>query len=217
MNTIELVQQDITELEIECIVNASNESGLGCHRPGHPCIDNAIHKKAGPGLLEECKTLNGIPTGCAKITKAYNLPSKYIIHVTGPKISDGEDYQMLGQCYHRVLDLCKEHQIKEIAFCCLSTGIFGYENEPSARVALQSIREWLEKNQDVRFNKILIVTYKDIDFNIYSKLLAQYDEPLSVWTKYNLTCICLILILITMIVFYTRSGSGSGSGSGSDF
>ena len=104
MVDIEVIQKDITELKIECIVNASNESGLGCFTPNHPCIDNAIHKKAGIDLLEECRKLNCIPTGVAKITGAHNLPSKYIIHVTGPKKTNGqEDHEMLKQCYIKAM------------------------------------------------------------------------------------------------------------------
>lgn len=130
---------DITELKIECIVNASNSSGLGCHTPNHPCIDNAIHKIAGPLLLEECKQLKGIPHGSAKITHAYALPSKYIIHATGPKIGydkngkfinpDYEDHNLLRTTYINILNVGKLNNIKEIAFCCISTGIFGFDKK----------------------------------------------------------------------------------------
>src|SRR5690242_8499228 len=90
---IQVYKGDITKLNIECIVNASNSSGLGCHIPNH-CIDSAIHLAAGPKLLEECKTLNGIPTGTAKLTKGYNLPAKYVIHCTGPNAeNDGINWQ----------------------------------------------------------------------------------------------------------------------------
>src|SRR5258708_4000434 len=95
--SIEIWRGDITKLNIECIVNAANETGLGCFTPNHPCIDNAIHKAAGPLLLEKCKTLNGVPTGVAKLTRGYNLPAKWIIHVTGPKKekNGNQDQKML--------------------------------------------------------------------------------------------------------------------------
>ncbi len=126
MPFFEVVKADITTLQIEAIVNASNESGLGCHIPGH-CIDNAIHMEAGPALKDECRKLNGMPTGVAKITQAYNLPCKYVIHVTGPRASEGKalEFDVLAQCYASCLDRAFEKQIKTIAFCCISTGQFG--------------------------------------------------------------------------------------------
>src|SRR5665648_163200 len=143
---------DITELKVECIVNAANESGLGCFTPNHPCIDNKIHKKAGPDLLKECLSFPElspnvrIPTGTAKLTKAYNLPSKYIIHATGPsllKTTDKPDYKMLQQTYTECLNLAYSKGIQEIAFCCISTGMFGYDKKNSAQVAFQTVMDWL--------------------------------------------------------------------------
>src|SRR5688572_7270180 len=139
MTTIQIVYGDITKSKADCIVNASNETGLGCFTPGHPCVDNAIHRAAGPELLEECKTLGGIPTGVAKITKAYKLPSKYIIHVTGPKATEGkEDHETLFKCYHTCLDLANENKISSIAFCCISSGIYGFNKCRAASTAMKA-------------------------------------------------------------------------------
>jgi O-acetyl-ADP-ribose deacetylase (regulator of RNase III) len=162
---------DITQLKIECIVNASNPSGLGCHIPNH-CIDSAIHHAAGSELLEECKKLGGIPTGTAKLTKGYKLPAKHIIHVTGPEKtkSDNYDWDTLKRCYNEVLNLAKQNKIKEIAFCCISTGLYGYPKEESASIAHDTVREWI-KNNDYQFKKIVFVVFKDDDYDIYKNIL----------------------------------------------
>jgi O-acetyl-ADP-ribose deacetylase (regulator of RNase III) len=172
MTTVAVYRGDITKIQIECIVNAANSSGLGCHTPGHPCIDNAIHRAAGRELYEECKTLNGVPTGVAKLTKGYKLPAKYIMHVTGP-CADGsgeEDHEMLTKCYTACLDLAKEKQIKELAFCCISTGIFGYDKRLSAVTAINSVTKWIANNPNV-MKTVLFVTFTDEDEYIYTKTL----------------------------------------------
>jgi O-acetyl-ADP-ribose deacetylase (regulator of RNase III) len=164
---------DITKLKVECIVNASNESGLGCNIPNH-CVDSAIHLASGPQLLEECKKLGGIPTSVAKITHAYKLPSKYIIHVTGPKKqNDGyEDYQMLKKCYIACLELANKNGIKELAFCCISTGLFGFDKKKSAIVAINTVINWLKTNKN-NFQKIIFVVYTNEDNDIYRKILSS--------------------------------------------
>ncbi len=168
---------DITELKIECIVNASNESGLGCHRPNHPCIDNAIHKVAGSQLLEECKKLGGIPHGTAKITHAYSLPSKYIIHATGPKIgfnengeyihSNFEDHDLLKQTYKNILQLGAYNNIKELAFCCISTGVYGFSKKKASRTAFNTVIEWLKKNKH-QYTKIVFNVFTKEDYVLYN-------------------------------------------------
>lgn len=141
-----LLRGDITTLEVECIVNASNESGLGCHIPNH-CIDSAIFHAAGPKLLEACMKLNGIPTTIAKITPAFDLPSKYIIHVTGPRKLDNKcNFDDLEKSYINCLDLARTNNIKEIAFCCISTGIFGFPKQKSAEISLQTVKIWILSN-----------------------------------------------------------------------
>lgn len=164
---------DITTLKIESIVNAANESGFGCNIPGH-CIDSAIHLAAGPELLEKCKTFKGgIPTGHVKITRGYKLPSKYILHVTGPKKSKrGElDFKMLASCYKECLELAKQNKITEVAFCCLSTGIFGFPKQESAEIAYLTIVKWIQSNPH-QFNKIVFCVFTEDDDKIYKKLLG---------------------------------------------
>jgi O-acetyl-ADP-ribose deacetylase (regulator of RNase III) len=161
---------DITKLHIECIVNASNELGFGCNIKNH-CIDSAIHYAAGPKLLEECKKLNGVPTGTAKITHAYNLPSKYIIHTTGPRKDLYEDYRILAECYEQCLKLATKHHITEIAFCCISTGIFGFNKRNAATIAIDTVRSWIASNKH-SLKKIIFVTYTDEDKELYSTLLS---------------------------------------------
>lgn len=165
---------DITKLRVESIVNASNESGLGCNIPNH-CIDSAIHLAAGPELLEECKLLNGIPKGIAKITKGYNLPCKYIIHVTGPKISnEGKcDFDMLTKSYIACLEIARTHKIREIAFCCISTGIFGFPKDKSAHIAIKTIKKWLD-DEEHSIEKIIFDVFTYEDHSIYQTILSTY-------------------------------------------
>lgn len=172
---------DITTLSVESIVNASNTSGLGCFTPGHPCIDNAIHRAAGPGLLRECQTLGGIPTGTAKMTWGHDLPCKYIIHTTGPEkknMGEEEDHKMLAKCYTEVLNLAKQNFITEIAFCCISTGIFGFSKERAATTALKTVKDWLRVHDTALQNgsvtkplTIVFVTFTDEDELIYNRNL----------------------------------------------
>ncbi len=162
---------DITKLKIQCIVNAANETGLGCFTPNHPCIDNAIHKAAGPGLLEECKTLGGVPTGVAKLTRGHLLPCEYIIHVTGPRICKQyprEDHKLLAQCYQRCLDLCQAKKINQVAFCCISTGIFGYSKPRACQTAIEAVRGWLKAHPDTSVQRIVFVVWTDQDQALYS-------------------------------------------------
>jgi O-acetyl-ADP-ribose deacetylase len=178
MTKIFIIKEDITKLKVEAIVNASNISGLGCNIPNH-CIDSAIHLAAGPLLLEECKKLGGIPTGIAKITNAYNLPSKYIIHVTGPQYkgkSDKYDFKMLSQCYQSCMSVAMKYGIKEIAFCCISTGLFGYPKKESATIALYTIKKWCDSN-NYKFNKIFFCTFSDEDELIYKSLFPKIFIP----------------------------------------
>lgn len=166
---------DITTLKVESIVNASNVTGLGCFTPGHPCIDNAIHRAAGPDLLKECQTLGGIPTGVAKLTHAYRLPCKWIVHVTGPEVirnSPQEDHTMLAQCYTAVLDLAVRYRIREIAFCCLSTGVFGFDRQRAAHTALQTVRMWLTKNRHA-IDRLLFAVFTDEDEKLYRQELPR--------------------------------------------
>lgn len=142
---------DITKLNVECIVNAANEQGLGCFVPNHPCIDNAIHRAAGPELTNECHSLTEItpnvriPTGTARITHGYQLPARYVIHATGPSTRGGQppNYDLLAQTYVSALELAWKCGIRQIAFCCISTGLFGHNKSRSCVTAIQTVSNWL--------------------------------------------------------------------------
>ncbi|KAI9669300.1 MAG: hypothetical protein M1831_000335 [Alyxoria varia] len=155
---ISVLQNDITTLKVDAIVNAANKSLLGGGG-----VDGAIHRAAGPGLLDECRTLDGCETGYAKITKGYNLPAKHVIHAVGPVYHkrDGElNAERLGGCYRTSLDLCKQHGLRSIAFSALSTGVYGYPSDEAAEVALTTVRRWLEQQdedegeQDLEYVKV---------------------------------------------------------------
>ncbi|MGB9722897.1 MAG: O-acetyl-ADP-ribose deacetylase [Chloroflexia bacterium] len=140
---IEIVQGDITRQEVEAIVNAANPTLLGGGG-----VDGAIHRAAGPGLLEECRRLGGCPTGEARITGGYNLPARYVIHTVGPVWQGGtagED-ELLARCYRNSLALAAEHGIRTIAFPAISTGAYGFPLERATRIALQETWRFLEKS-----------------------------------------------------------------------
>lgn len=175
---IYLWQGDITRLSVDAIVNAANSAMLGCFVPCHGCIDNAIHSAAGIELRLECshimaKQETEEPTGKAKITKAYNLPCRYILHTVGPIIY-GEvtqrDCELLSDCYRSCLELAAAYQLKSIAFCCISTGEFHFPNKKAAEIAIQTVQNYQKKNQnnvEVVFN-----VFKDSDYEIYRQLLG---------------------------------------------
>ena len=144
MENISVILGDITELSVDAIVNAANNSLLGGGG-----VDGAIHRAAGPELLAECRTLHGCPTGEAKITKGYRLPAKHVIHTVGPIYSGSkEDPILLANCYRNSLDLAKENALHSIAFPAISTGVYGYPKEDAARIALRVVREWISQNPD---------------------------------------------------------------------
>jgi len=168
-------QGDITTLKCDAIVNAANSGMTGCYIPCHGCIDNCIHTFAGIQLRNKCNSImnkQGFeePTGSAKITPAFNLPSKYIIHTVGPIVHGqlrNEDERLLASCYKSCLELASENGISSIAFCCISTGEFHFPNEQAARIAVKTVKEYA-KDMKVIFN-----VWKDVDNEIYHKLLGQ--------------------------------------------
>lgn len=178
-NKIALWQGDITSLRVDAIVNAANNQMLGCFVPCHACIDNAIHSSAGIQLRNECDELmrkQGFlePTGSAKVTKAYNLPCKHIIHTVGPIISGeltDDDCTKLESCYKSCLEIAVENNIKSIAFCCISTGEFHFPKDKAAEIAINTINNFLDKNNE-EIERIVINVFKQEDFEIYKNLLG---------------------------------------------
>jgi O-acetyl-ADP-ribose deacetylase (regulator of RNase III) len=165
-NRIELVNSDITTLRVDAIVNAANSSLLGGGG-----VDGAIHRAAGPALLEECKKLHGCATGEAKITKGYNLPAEYVIHTVGPvwhKGTSGED-DLLASCYQKSFRLAREYNLQSMAFPAISTGVYGFPKERAADIAIRETQKELAE-----INKLLKVFF--VCFNNETRI--AYEEAL---------------------------------------
>lgn len=173
-----LWQGDITCLSSDAIVNAANSKLLGCFIPCHGCIDNAIHSAAGIQLRLECNELmvkQGYqePTGTAKITNAYNLPSKYIIHTIGPIIRGDlaqKDYELLASCYRSCLYIASENNLNSIAFCCISTGEFHFPKQKAAQIAVETVTDFLQTNKQIK--KVIFNVFQQEDYEIYRQLLG---------------------------------------------
>lgn len=174
---IYLWQGDITRLRVDAIVNAANSGMTGCYAPNHRCIDNCIHTYAGIQLRLKCADVmekQGYeePTGTAKITPAYNLPCKHVIHTVGPIITGRlreKDCELLASCYRSCLEIAAENELESIAFCCISTGEFHFPNERAAQIAVDTVREFMKKETSVE--KVVFNVFKDIDKEIYEQLL----------------------------------------------
>lgn len=172
-------QGDITTLRCDAVVNAANSRMLGCFVPCHNCIDNAIHTFSGVQLRLKCHeimTMQGHeePVGGAKITPAYNLPCKYVLHTVGP-IVYGEltkqNCTELRLCYTSCLELAERNNVRSIAFCCISTGEFHFPNKEAAEIAVSTVMEYKERtNSSI---SVIFNVFKDLDFEIYSKLLSR--------------------------------------------
>ena len=175
---IYLWKGDITTLACDAIVNAANSAMLGCFCPCHGCIDNAIHTFAGVQLRLACAEImekqgHEEPTGDAKITPAYNLPSRYVLHTVGPIIggrSTKRDCALLAACYRSCLALAEQNGVQSIAFPCISTGEFHFPNEKAAEIAVQTVREY--KAQTNSNMKVIFNVFKDLDYEIYRELLG---------------------------------------------
>lgn len=175
---IYLWKGDITTLATEAIVNAANSQMTGCYVPCHSCIDNAIQTFAGIQLRNACYELmkqQGYPepAGQAKITPAFNLPSKYVIHTVGAIIKKrvtAHDKELLAKCYRSCLEVAEQHKISSIAFCCISTGEFHFPNEEAAKIALHEILTYYEKGGKC---KVVFNVYKNDDFDLYTNLLQK--------------------------------------------
>lgn len=174
---IYLWRGDITTLSCDAIVNAANSGMTGCYVPNHHCIDNCIHTFSGVQLRLDCANLmqqQGYvePTGQAKITPAYNLPCRYILHTVGPIISgrvSRKDRAALASCYHSCLELAAAHQLESVAFCCISTGEFHFPNEQAAEIAVQTVQQFLRQETSVK--QVIFNVFKDVDQAIYKRLL----------------------------------------------
>lgn len=173
---IYLWQGDITTLKCDAIVNAANSGMTGCYQPCHNCIDNCIHTYAGVQLRNACAEIiekQGYeePTGCAKITSAFNLPCKYVLHTVGPIVQGHltkEHEELLASCYRSCLELADENGVKSVAFCCISTGVFMFPNERAAEIAVQTVRDYRkEKNSGI---EVIFNVWKDEDYEIYREL-----------------------------------------------
>ena len=180
--SISLWQGDITRLRVDAIVNAANAQMLGCFHPLHRCIDNAIHSAAGVQLREECHRLmlqqgHPEPTGQAKITKAYNLPCKYVIHTVGPIIPDGIptafQKEQLASCYRNIMACADENHLESVAFCCISTGEFRFPNQLAAEIAVQTVKDYLTEHPDCSVKQVVFNVFKDVDRDIYQRILLS--------------------------------------------
>lgn len=159
---------DITKLDCDCIVNAANKSLLGGGG-----VDGAIHRAAGPELLEECRTLHGCETGEAKITKGYRLKSRYVIHTVGPVYSGRDrDRQDLANCYWNSLELARKYDLHSIAFSAISTGIYGYPPEEAVPIAADTVKKWLKEHTDYEI-KIIMCCFNQRIFDLYQRYLSK--------------------------------------------
>ena len=163
---ISLQQTDITRLEVDAIVNAANNSLLGGGG-----VDGAIHRAAGPQLLDACRPLNGCATGAAKITPGFRLPARYVIHTVGPVWQGGTQHEaeLLADCYRNSLQLASEHQLSRIAFPAISCGVYGYPIEQAAAIAVQTIDAYLQQHNDIE--QVILVAFNEDIFNALQQAL----------------------------------------------
>ena len=183
-NKISVWQGDITRLSCDAIVNAANSQMLGCFVPMHTCIDNCIHTFAGVQLRNECnKIMNEFrkkygddyeqPTSVPIITDGYNLPAKKVIHVAGPIVTGTltqTNIENLKNCYKNILDMCLENNLKSVAFCCISTGVFSFPNKKAAEIAVETVTNWLKQNEN-KIDRIIFNVFKTKDKLCYEELL----------------------------------------------
>jgi O-acetyl-ADP-ribose deacetylase (regulator of RNase III) len=168
ISTIEIFKGDITRLKVDAIVNAANSSLLGGGG-----VDGAIHRAAGPKLLEECRKLNGCNTGEAKITNGYNLLANFVIHTVGPIWDDGsyKEDELLSSCYLNSLQLAVKYQIKTIAFPAISTGVYGFPLERATQIAIKTVKDFLEKDKSIQ--QVIFVCFDENTYQTYENILAS--------------------------------------------
>ena len=177
-------QGDITRLAVDAIVNAANSQTPGCFVPMHTCIDNCIHTFAGVQLRAECsRQMNQLrikygkdyeqPTAVPMLTDAYNLPAKKIIHIVGPIVQDKLTPELekdLADCYRNTLDMCLENDLKSVAFCCISTGVFHFPNKRAAQIAVSTVDSWLSQHPGA-MERVIFNVFKDEDKEYYEELI----------------------------------------------
>jgi O-acetyl-ADP-ribose deacetylase (regulator of RNase III) len=175
LERVSLWQGDITRLDLDGIVNAANRSLLGGGG-----VDGAIHSAAGPGLLEECRGLNGCLTGESKITRGYNLPAQYVIHTVGPVYSSTDvdvKAAQLTSCYKTSLDVAVENGLRHVAFPSISTGIYSYPIVDATRIALDTVRKYLDSDKGNKLERVVFVVWSDKDLATYETLIPEYFPP----------------------------------------
>ena len=168
---IEVVEDDITRLDVHIIVNAANSSLLGGGG-----VDGAIHRAAGPGLLAECRTLGGCETGQVKMTGGHNLRARHVIHAVGPIYEDGRRGEpgLLRSCYEGALRLAHEHRAESIAFPCISTGVYGYPKDEACRIATETVISWLGAHEHPR--RVVFCCFGPTDARLYRERLRETGE-----------------------------------------
>jgi O-acetyl-ADP-ribose deacetylase (regulator of RNase III) len=184
-SVIRIWSGDITRLALDAIVNAANAELLGCFRPGHACIDNAIHSAAGPRLRDDCATIMEIQgrredTGDAKITRAYHLPSRFVLHTVGPIVADGrirpQDERALSASYRSCLDLAHSmRSVRTLAFCAVSTGVFGYPKAEAAEVAVRTVSSWLREHPGA-LDLVVFNVFSEADLDAYRTVMGAAGE-----------------------------------------
>ena len=176
MERIEIIQSDITTLAVDAIVNAANSSLLGGGG-----VDAAIHRMAGRRLYDHCKTLGGCNTGEAKITPGYNLPARFVIHTVGPVWHGGNNSEdeLLASCYRNSFRLAREHNLKTIAFPCISTGAYGFPFERAARIALREIVQGIGMKPALDVKKVYCICFSESDLERYRRIMTNIEISLA--------------------------------------